>query len=99
MKYGLTVEQYELLNKLCLTPLKLINTKVWIFGSRARGDYKKFSDIDLLFDNSKVPKAVIGKIIEDLENSNLPYKVDLVAESDLAESYRDQVHKDKILID
>ena len=49
MKYGLTDSELKLLTKLCVNPLQKLNAKVWIFGSRARGDYTNSSDIDLLY--------------------------------------------------
>ncbi len=99
MKYGLTSEQYQLLNKICLQPLKEAGAKVWIFGSRARGDNHQYSDIDLLYHtNRKLRLGFIGEIEFDLKESRLPYKVDLVDLASLAESYKEGVLKDRIEI-
>jgi len=49
--------------------------KVYLFGSRARGDYKKNSDLDLAI-NFKSP--VKNNIYTEFENSVLPYTVDVV---------------------
>lgn len=51
--------------------------KFYVFGSRVMGKTKKFSDLDLCFFES-IPNSVLLKIEEEFEESDLPYKVDLV---------------------
>ncbi len=101
MKYGLTNEELNFLETNLIQPLKQWNAKVYIFGSRATGKYKKFSDVDILFcpDVSKpIPNHVIYSIKNVLEESRFPYKVDLVNEHELASSFRDSVDLEKIQI-
>ncbi len=64
-----------------------------------RGTHHKFSDIDILFkENPEHPitSSEISKIKEEIENSNLTIKVDLVNDEDLAKSYRASVDNDKV---
>ena len=71
--FGLSNKIYEQI----INIIKQYNCKFILFGSRARGDYKMNSDIDI---------AVIGKIDESTEYSirnkfdllDIPYTVDLV---------------------
>ncbi len=49
----------------------------YIFGSRVKGGAKKLSDIDLCFFD-KIPEKKLMELEEDFEESNLPYKVDIV---------------------
>lgn len=67
-------------------------------GSRALGYHRPFSDLDVLFefDDGARHDLLISEIMERLENSNLPIKVDLVNRADVAQSYRLQIEKDKI---
>ncbi|SMD42045.1 Predicted nucleotidyltransferase [Aquiflexum balticum DSM 16537] len=51
---------------------------VYIFGSRAKGTQKPGSDIDLAIMNTGVSDTTIMKIKSELEDSSLPYFVDLV---------------------
>jgi type I restriction enzyme S subunit len=55
------------------------NCEVYVFGSRATGKEKKFSDLDLVV-NCK--KSLTIKKISDLKeafsNSDLPFRVDIV---------------------
>lgn len=52
--------------------------RVNIFGSRAKGNYKAGSDIDLAIMNEGVSEKMVRKLNADLEESTLPYRVDIV---------------------
>lgn len=95
MKFGLTPLQLEIISTKLLLPLENAGIKVWFFGSRARGDFKQFSDLDVLYEGQNIPPSLIGSVSEDLEESSLPIKVDLVNIEDLAESYRESVLRDR----
>ena len=49
-----------------------------IFGSRARGDYKKNSDIDMALFGDKLTYSINTKIYYEIDNLYLPYKLDLI---------------------
>ena len=101
MKFGLRDEDLKLLEELLFKPLREQHSKIWIFGSRARGDHKPFSDIDILYqlpEKHILSLSDLSDIKEKLEQSNLPYKVDIVNIEDLAESYREGIIKNKVLI-
>lgn len=99
MKFGLEERHWRMIEDLVLNELRARGARIWVFGSRARGDHQPFSDLDLLYEaDGPLPFSVTGQISERLENSNLPIKVDLVAWSDLAESYRPSVLKDRVSI-
>lgn len=91
MNYGLTPQEYELLSKLAVEPLKTAGAAVWIFGSRARGDHRPTSDIDLMYNlpsEKTMPKGLLYTIKTDLEESRISYTVDIVDEQSLAKSYK-----------
>lgn len=101
MRFGLTEEEFALLQKLVVEPLKKLDCQVWIFGSRARGEPQKFSDIDLLYQTApdkSLPSGLLSEILENAEESRLNYKIDLVHQSDLASSYRSNVDRDKVML-
>lgn len=58
--------------------------QVVIFGSRAKGTHKLGSDIDLAVVNGNVSDSLLLKTRQNLEESNLPYRVDLVNTQTLA---------------
>ncbi len=93
-KFGLNEAEIRLVSSLVLAPLKNLGARVWIFGSRARGDQTSFSDVDILFDGN-ISRADLSMIKEAIEESRFPYKIDLVNITDIAESYRDQILRER----
>ena len=94
MNFGMTKEQFSLLNELVITPLKKKNLRVFIFGSRVTGKHHSHSDVDLLYkSDSKVilPSGFLSQIKESIEESRFPFTIDLVAEEDLVSSYKQSV--------
>ena len=49
-----------------------------IFGSRARGDYKKSSDIDIALFGENVTNSINTNIFYEIDELYLPYKIDLI---------------------
>jgi len=66
-----------------------------VFGSRSRGDHKKFSDVDICY-LRPLPREAVGDIKEQLSNSNLPYMVDLVDWTRCSPEFRDLVKDDLV---
>lgn len=99
MKFGMTDEQYSILDKLVITPLKNKNCQVYIFGSRVQGTNHSHSDVDLLFKvptDQILPSGFLSKIKEDIEESRFPYIVDFVNEDELATSYRANIFSSRV---
>ncbi len=98
--FGLTQEQIDFLKKNLVNPLSNIGTKVYVFGSRARGSHNTYSDLDLLIEgSSKKTALLLAEAREFFEQSNFPYKIDFVLENELIEAYRKKVLKDRILLE
>ena len=99
MKFGFSEEQQKYIDEQLIAPLKNLNAKVYIFGSRATGKQRKYSDVDVLVTpkNQNLEKCISG-IKEKFENENFPFKIDIVFDEDLAESYRLSVESQKIEI-
>ncbi len=51
--------------------------KFYVFGSRVTDKAKEFSDLDLFY-NEDIPEKIIMNIEDEFEESDLPYKVDIV---------------------
>ena len=51
--------------------------KVILYGSRAKGNFNKRSDIDLVVIGTKLNRHIIGKIISEVNDSNCPNTVDI----------------------
>lgn len=48
-----------------------------LYGSRAMGNFKRGSDIDLTLIGAGLDFDTLGSIAGDLDDSDIPYKVDL----------------------
>ena len=58
---------------------RLSGTKIYLFGSRAKGYSDSGSDIDLALDNGeKIEFKILLDIADDITNSTLPYFVDVI---------------------
>ncbi len=69
--------------------------KFYVFGSRVRGCAKKFSDLDLcFFDN--IPVIELSQIEEAFEESDLPYKVDLINWNSISIDFREIIKDDLV---
>ena len=74
MKYGL---EEGIIKQILNIRKKYEEYNFKLFGSRARGDYKKTSDIDIaIFENVKKEKEY--EIRNDFDDLNIIYKIDLV---------------------
>ncbi len=73
-KFGLSKEnREELLHILHMYGVE----HVYVFGSRARGDYKEYSDIDISIKDT-LDKNKRAKLAIDLRESRVPFTVDVV---------------------
>ena len=70
-------------------------TPVYLYGSRARQDQRWNSDFDLWIDGDP-PVSVLAEIEELLEESFVPFRVDIVTSSRLRGRFGDQVRKDSM---
>ena len=49
----------------------------WLYGSRAKGNFKRGSDIDLAIDGDRLDDRLLATIHEELYALPIPYTVDL----------------------
>ncbi len=53
-------------------------TKAILYGSRAKGTFKPFSDVDIALMGNNLLQRDITHLLNKIHNSNFPYQVDLV---------------------
>jgi predicted nucleotidyltransferase len=73
-------------------------SRLYMFGSYARGEQSDKSDIDLLVDFENVPDLLTFIEIEEYLSQHLNKKVDLVPKRKLKTQIREQVLRDAIMI-
>ena len=68
------------------------DAQLLLYGSRARGDAGPHSDIDLaLVPRRSLPPGVLARVREALEDSTIPYRVEIVDLSTVNEDFRRNV--------
>jgi predicted nucleotidyltransferase len=64
-------------------------TKAWVFGSRAMGRARLYSDLDLAIDaGRRLTLDERASLTEAFSDSDLPYRVDVVDWEDLDDRWR-----------
>lgn len=69
----------------------------YAFGSRVKGNPRRFSDLDICFIEN-IPWNIRAHIDEDFEESDLPYKVDVIDWNACDKNFQNLIKKDLILI-
>lgn len=72
--------------------------KVWLFGSHAKQTAHRFSDIDIaILPVGQLKLSFISELKEKIEESSIPYSVDVVDLSQTDENFRNKVFTEGIL--
>ena len=86
------------LKSLVIELFKEENVVLIFFGSRARGDYSKVSDIDIgILSDKGLDRKKLILLKEKIDDLNFPYTVDVVDLSKVSEAFREKVLKDGII--
>lgn len=97
LNFGLTNEELDCIKKIFIQ--HGFNGEVYLFGSRAKGNYKKYSDIDLyLKSRVKMKMGQIFLLKDELMESNLPYRVDIILDDEISTEFRDIIQLQRILL-
>ena len=76
MQYGLSAQTLQKIRDVFVRYPQV--EEVMLYGSRAKGDYKNGSDIDLtLRGSSELTHTLLSQIANDLDDQLLPYTIDL----------------------
>ena len=70
---------------------------VLAFGSRVTGNAKQFSDLDLaILGEEPIPAAALASLGDALDESNLPFKVDIVDWATTNDSFRRVIERQAV---
>jgi len=69
----------------------------YAYGSRIKGTARKYSDLDLCY-QEEIPLFILSQIREELEESDLPFIVELVNWKHMRPQFREMISKDLILL-
>ena len=83
--------------KIVLQGLKRYHVEVYLFGSCATGQAGTISDIDVAVNPIKpLPLGLLSRIRQELEESNVPYHVDLVDLSRLGGEWLERIRAEGV---
>lgn len=68
---------------------------VYLFGSRARGTASWNADYDLWID-AQVPERIIQEVLDEIDESFVPFKVDIVTTADLRGAFAERVRSEAV---
>ncbi len=72
---------------------------VWAYGSRARGArVRPYSDLDLIVGGAPFQGEELWRLEEALDESRLPFRVELQHESTLNKEFRERIEKDFVVV-
>ena len=72
--------------------------KVWVFGSRAKRTANNSSDLDLVIvSKDKISPRVMAALNFDFEESDLPFKVDILDWQNISDEFK-QVIKENYIV-
>ena len=83
------------LRQMVLAALGEHDAEVWLFGSCARDETRQHSDIDIL-PRDDLPSAFFAILSADIEDSTIPYDVDLVDLRKADPSLVDEIEREGI---
>ncbi|NCP85157.1 MAG: nucleotidyltransferase domain-containing protein [Bacteroidetes bacterium] len=75
MRFGLKEEEIQAIVKV-LSGYKQLQSAI-LYGSRAKGTFKTYSDIDLTLIGDGLDLSMLQKIETELDDLLLPYKMDI----------------------
>ncbi len=75
MRFGLTENIIEQINSIFVKHPSI--EQVIVYGSRAKGNYKTGSDLDLTIYSTELNQRLLLQIMTELDDLLLPYSIDL----------------------
>ena len=95
-KIILSSKQFKIVKDILQSNLP-VAANVWVFGSRAKGNVKPYSDLDLAIDmHQPITIDIHAKLADAFDESDLPFKVDIVDWQSINESFKKNIADDRI---
>lgn len=74
------------------------NAEIWAYGSRIKGEAHDGSDLDLVVKSFNSDDAYLFELKELINESNVPFLVDIHEFDKLPQSFQDEIKKDYIIL-
>jgi predicted nucleotidyltransferase len=92
----LTPKQRDIV--LALLKRFLPGVKVWVYGSRANGTSRSQSDLDMVAFASPEQTASVFALREAFDESDLPFRVDLILWHEIPEQFRRNIEVSHLVL-
>ena len=66
----------------------LVNYQLYLYGSRAKGTARRFSDVDIAINSLELNSLILSKIKFDIEESTIPYSVDILDYNCISDDFK-----------
>lgn len=97
MKIDIESKYLEHVKSIINSHLQDSNLKIYVFGSRVRGNAKKYSDLDVaLKAASKIDFNKMSRIEIELEETTIPYKVDVIDLNNISDTFKKCIKNDLV---
>jgi predicted nucleotidyltransferase len=98
-KPAILIEPHQWAELSSILSARLSGRRVWAFGSRATGRrVKRFSDLDLLIEGESLSFREAALLERELDESRLPFKVDIVDSSSITPEFRARIEPEMVLV-
>ena len=95
MKYSGRERDLEIARQIVASLLPLGHADVYLFGSSARGDARRFSDLDIgILPRRPLPPAMISTLREALAESSMLIDADIVDLAETGDEFRTAALRD-----
>ncbi len=92
----ITAEQRKTV--LALIKRHLPNTTAWVYGSRAKWTSRPQSDLDMVVFATSEQNGQVADLREALEESDLPFQVDLFVWDSVPEQFRKRIEREHVVL-
>jgi predicted nucleotidyltransferase len=97
LQHGMSVRELALVHSILATWLPM--REVRMFGSRARGTPKPYSDLDLvIMGDVAVPMSTLGQLKEAFAAADLPWRVDVLDWADTSADFKSHIENHSTLL-
>lgn len=77
----------------------LLDSEIFIFGSRSKRNNSDYSDVDIAVKSTKkIDEKILSLIKFNIEETEIPYKIDIIDLNNVSEEFLSEIEKDLIKI-
>ncbi|MEO5377840.1 MAG: nucleotidyltransferase domain-containing protein [Magnetococcus sp. DMHC-6] len=93
---GMTPDQHNILRTFLHRYIP--GVAVWAYGSRVKGTARPYSDLDLVLFMTPKERFLVSELKESLDESNLPFLVDLLIWDELSSKFHQNIKEKYIVV-